>query len=98
MPHTTRVDPALGRYLLATPDLVLRRAVANLRANPFPPGSRALQADVDWQVLAAQFPGHQAYIYGSTSRGLVYTYEAATQTLTIRRALVDGVVRPAPGH
>jgi hypothetical protein len=61
--------------------------VANLRANPFPPGSR-------WQVLAAQFPGHRAYLYGITTRGLVYTYEAASQTLTIRRAIVDGVVRP----
>jgi hypothetical protein len=94
MPHTTRVDPALGRYLLTAPDPVLRRAVANLRANPFPPGSRALAADVDWQVLAAQVPGHRAYVYGSTRRGLVYTYAAATETLTIRRALVDGVVRP----
>jgi hypothetical protein len=98
MPHTTRVDPALGRYLLATPDPVLRRAVANLRVNPFPPGSRALATDVDGQVLAAQFPGHRAYVYGSTRRGLVYTYEAATGTLTIRRALVDGVVQPVSGR
>jgi hypothetical protein len=94
MPHTTRVDPALGRYLLVHPDADLRRRVEVLRTQPFPPGSRALAADAEWHGLAAEFAEPRGFIYGSGHRGLLYTYEPVTETLVIRRAFIDGVVQP----
>ena len=93
MPHTTRVEPALARYLLAHPDPDLRRRVAVLHGQPFPPGSRALAADAEWHALGAAFPGRAAFVYGTAQRALLYTYRAATETLIIVRAVVDGVLR-----
>ena len=67
------------------------------RASPLPLGSHAIAADAEWYALAARFPGRQGYLYGTGVRGLVYTYDAATNALSVEPALVDGRVRPRSG-
>jgi hypothetical protein len=94
MPPTRRVSPALGRYLVAHPDAILRRRIEILRAMPLPPGSRPLAADAEWHALAARFRARPVYLYGTSQRGLVYTYDAKTDTLRVELALVDGQVLP----
>jgi hypothetical protein len=94
MPRIRRTNPALLRYLVAHPDAVLRRRLEVLRAMPLPPGSRALATDAEWHTLTARFPGRHTYLYGTSRRGLIYTYDGATDTLRVELAIVDGVVRP----
>jgi hypothetical protein len=94
MPPIRRIDPLLARYVVAHPDAELRRRWLTLRDTPLPLGARALAADADWYALAARFPGRRVYLYGTSDRGLVYTYDAATDTLRIELAIVDGAVRP----
>jgi hypothetical protein len=95
MPPIRRIDPLLAEYLLAHPDAALRRQWDVLRRGPpLPLGSHALAADAEWYALAARFPGRQGYLYGTGVRGLVYTYDAATDALSVELALIDGRVRP----
>jgi hypothetical protein len=70
--------------------------VPSARAAQSPIAARKSRARrrAEWHALAARFPGRQGYLYGTGVRGLVYTYDAATDALSVELALVDGVVRP----
>jgi hypothetical protein len=65
-----------------------------LRLTPFPPGSRSLDADAAWHPVASRFPGVQAFVYGTNHDALIYTYLPASETLTVRLAIVDGMIVP----
>jgi hypothetical protein len=95
MPYTVRVSAPLARYLLSHPHRGLRRRLSVLRLTPFPPGSRSLHADAAWYLLARRFPNMQAFVYGTNRDAVVYTYEPATETLTVRLAIIDATVIPA---
>lgn len=60
MPHTASVRRALAEYLLEHPDAELRRRLSVLRLTPFPPGSRALDADEEWHRIGPRFPDLRA--------------------------------------
>ena len=92
MPHTARVRAAVARYLLSEPNAGLRRRIAILRQNPFPPGSRSLTADDDWHILGEEFPTVRAFVYGSNDNAVVYTYDGREQVVSIEFAIVDGVI------
>jgi hypothetical protein len=92
MPYTVRVRATLARYLLGVAYPDLRRRIDILRANPFPPGSRSLDADADWGEFAQAFPTKQGFVYGSRESAIVYTYEARTSTLLVEFAVRAGRV------
>lgn len=94
MPYTVRVSASLARYLLRHPHQGLRRRLSVLRRTPFPPGSRSLHADAAWYSLASRFPGLQAFAYGTNHDALIYTYEPASETLTVRLAIVERIALP----
>jgi hypothetical protein len=94
MPHTARARKSVAAYLLQQPNEALRRRLAILKATPYPPGSRSLRADPDWQALSSRFAGVDAFIYGTSADALVYTYEADRQLVTIELAIVNGEMHP----
>lgn len=94
MPYTVRVKASLARCLLESPDEDLRRRLDVLRATPLPPGSRSVSADAEWHRLDERFPELRAFIYGSTPRALIYTYDSRTDTAVIEFAIIDGVITP----
>jgi hypothetical protein len=94
MPHTARARKSVAVYLLQQPNEALRRRLAILKATPYPPGSRSLRTDADWQALSSRFPGLDAFIYGTSVDALVYTYDATRQLVVIELAIVDGEILP----
>ena len=94
MPHTASVRRALAEYLLAHPDAELRRRLSVLRLTPFPPGSRALDADAEWHRIGSRFPELRAYVYGTNHDALVYTYDRSTESLVVQLAIINGQVVP----
>lgn len=94
MPHTARARKSLAAYLIRQPNEDLRRRLAILKATPYPPGSRSLRADLDWQSLSRRFPGVDAFIYGTSSDALVYTYDAGRQLVVLEFAIVNGEIVP----
>ena len=94
MPHTASVRRALAEYLLAHPDADLRRRLSVLRLTPFPPGSRALDADEEWHRIGTRFPDLRAYVYGTSHDALVYIYDRSRERLVVQLAIVDGQLVP----
>jgi hypothetical protein len=94
MPYTVRVSGTLARYLLSHPHQALRRRLSVLRLTPFPPGSRSLHADAAWYPIASRFPNLQGFVYGTNLNALIYTYDAASETATVRPAIVAGAIVP----
>jgi hypothetical protein len=92
MPLTVRVRASLATHLLAIGDEGLRRRIGILRDMPFPPGSRSLAADEDWQSWAAEFRGRRAFVYGSFDNAVVYTYDSSTETLLVEFGVTAGQV------
>jgi hypothetical protein len=92
MPHTVRVRASLARYLLAKPDDDLRRRIGVLRQTPFPPGSRSLNVDDEWHLLADAFPSLRGFIYGPDESAIVYVYDPDEQLLSIELAILEGRV------
>jgi hypothetical protein len=94
MPHTARVRKSVAAYLLQQPNEALRRRLAILKATPYPPGSRSLRVDTDWQALSSRFPEVDAFIYGTSDDALVYTYDATRQLVVVELAIVNGDILP----
>ena len=94
MPYTARVRSAVAEYLLRHPKPELRRRLAILRAMPFPPGSRSIGADEEWNELSARFPNTRAYIYGTGGDGLVYMFDSDREVAMVELVIVDGIVVP----
>jgi hypothetical protein len=93
MPSTSRIRPALARYLREHPDPDLRRRLTVLGATPFPPGSHALDTGATWRALARRFPGRRAFVYGDGRRAVVYTYRRMRRIM-VEAALIDGMLVP----
>jgi hypothetical protein len=70
----------------------LRRRIGILREHPFPPGSRSLGADEDWQDLAVEFSGKRAFVYGSLESALVCTYDSSKHVLLVEFGVTSGRV------
>jgi len=94
MAYTARVRAAVARHLLRHPKSELRLRLAVLRATPFPPGSRSIGADWDWNELTERFPQSRAFIYGTGDDALVYTFDSASQILVVEFLIVDGELVP----
>lgn len=94
MPHTASLRKSLASYLLAHPNADLRRRLSVLRLTPFPPGSRALEADEEWHRVRRRFPEVRAYLYGTNHDALVYTYDRSKERLVVQLAIVDGHLVP----
>jgi hypothetical protein len=94
MPYTVRVRATLARHLLEEPNEDLRRRLAALRATPYPPGSRSIASDAEFAVLAERFPGVHAFIYGTATEGLVYTFHSSERLLIVEFAILDGKMVP----
>lgn len=94
MPYTVRVRAALARRLLEKPNEDLRRRLAALRATPYPPGSRSISTDPAFTGLSERFPGVHAFIYGTSTEGLVYTFRPSEALVIIEFAIVEGRLLP----
>jgi hypothetical protein len=94
MPHTASVRRALPEYLLAHPHADLRRRLSVLRLTPFPPGSRALDADEEWHRIGRRSPDQRAYLYGTNHDALVYTYDRSSDSLVVQLAIINGQLVP----
>jgi len=94
MPYTVAIRGALARYLLSTPNPAIRRRLAVLRLHPFPPGSRSLGADPEWEALSERFQGRGGFLYGTNDDALVYTLDHARSRIVVEFAVVGGELVP----
>jgi hypothetical protein len=93
MPSTSRIRPALARYLREHPDPDLHRCLTALGATPLPPGSRPLNTNAVRIPVAGRFRGRRAFVYGAGRRAVVYILRR-TGTIMVEAAIVNGVVKP----
>ena len=94
MPYTVRVRASLAAYLLEAPNEELRRRLAALRATPYPPGSRSLASDLEINEIVKRFPGVHAFIYGTATEGLVYSFRSSERLLIVEFAILGGRLVP----
>jgi len=50
--------------------------------------------DQEWSDLSERFPHSRAFIYGTGSNALVYTFDAMRERVMIEFLIVDGALIP----